>query len=80
MDSRKHARFTGGSARISRKVGGKFSVHDGYAEGRNLELIPDMKIVQTWRASDWPEGLYSNVTFELNETKIGTRSLSENLF
>ncbi|VVC03582.1 Uncharacterised protein [Candidatus Burarchaeum australiense] len=33
MDSEKHSRFTGGKAKISREVGGKFSAYDGYAEG-----------------------------------------------
>lgn len=73
MDSAKHAEFTGGEAKISRKVGGKFTAYDGYAEGKNLELVPDEKIVQSWRASDWPEGHYSMVTFELAKTKTGTR-------
>ncbi len=67
MDAKKHATFTGGKAVISRKVGGKFSVFDGYAEGKNIELITDKKIVQTWRAGDWPEGHYSQVTFLLEE-------------
>ena len=52
MDSKKHAKFTGDKATISRKVGGKFSVFDGYGEGTNIELIPDSKIVQNWRAGD----------------------------
>ncbi|MBI2908949.1 MAG: SRPBCC domain-containing protein [Chloroflexi bacterium] len=73
MDSRKHTKFTGGKARISRKVGGRFTVYDGYAEGTNLELIPDEKIVQTWRASDWQEGHYSKVTFVLEPFGGGTR-------
>jgi activator of HSP90 ATPase len=73
MDSKKHAKFTGDRASISRKVGGKFSVFDSYSEGTNLELVPDKKIVQTWRASDWQEGHYSKVTFLLNETVGGTR-------
>ena len=73
MDSKKHARFTGGKASISRKVGGKFSVFDGYSEGTNLELIPDKKIVQSWRASDWEEGHYSRATFSLKEVENGTR-------
>jgi len=73
MDSKKHAQFTGGKASISRQVGGKFSTYDGYAEGVNLELVPDEKIVQTWRASDWPEGNYSRVTFSLKEVAGGTR-------
>ena len=65
LDSRQHSRFTGSEAKISRQVGGKFTAYDGYAEGVNLELVPDEKIVQTWRASDWPEGHYSQVTFAL---------------
>ncbi|MBI2850789.1 MAG: SRPBCC domain-containing protein [Chloroflexi bacterium] len=73
MDSRKHSKFTGGKASISRKVGGKFSAYDGSLEGVNLELVPDEKIVQTWRASDWPAGHYSRVTFSLKEVKGGTR-------
>ena len=73
MDSKKHSQFTGGKATISRKVGGKFSAYDGYAEGVNLELAPDEKIVQTWRASDWPAGYYSRVTFAIKEVKSGTR-------
>jgi activator of HSP90 ATPase len=73
MDSKKHAKFTGGKATISREVGGKFSTYDGYAEGVNQELVPDKKIVQTWRAEDWPEGHYSRVTFSLNKAEGGTR-------
>lgn len=73
MDSRKHARFTGGKASISREVGGKFTAYDGYIDGVNLELVPDQKIVQSWRASDWPEKHYSTVTFALKELNSGTR-------
>lgn len=72
MDSRTHSRFTGSSARISPRVGGRFTAYDGYAEGRNLELIPGRKIVQSWRASDWPEGQYSTATFAL--ARAGTRT------
>lgn len=73
MDSRTHSQFTGSPARISPRVGGRFTAYDGYAEGRNLELIPGRKIVQSWRASDWPEGHYSTVTFALARTGAGTR-------
>lgn len=73
MDSKKHARFTGGKASISRKVGGKFTVFDSYAEGVNLEIVPDEKIVQSWRANDWPSGVYSKVTFSIKVVKGGAR-------
>ena len=72
MDSRKHARFTGAKASITRKVGGKFTAYDGYIEGINLSLAPDKKIVQSWRGSDWPEGHYSRATFSLKKVKNGT--------
>ena len=74
MDSKKHAEFTHSPAIIDRKVGGEFSTFDGWASGTTLELIPDKKIVQKWRAADWPQGYYSTVTFELSaegqETKL----------
>jgi activator of HSP90 ATPase len=73
MDSRKHSRFTGGKASISRKEGGKFSVYDGYATGINLALKENKQIVQSWRASDWPEGHESKATFTLAKVKGGTR-------
>ena len=73
MDSRKHARFTGETASISRKVGGKFTAYGGYISGVNLELVPDKKIGQSWRGSDWPEGHFSRVTFSLKEVRGGTR-------
>ncbi len=73
MDEKKHAAFTGGEAKISRKAGGKFSIYRGDIEGKNLELIPDQKIVQTWRYSDWPEGHYSTATFVLKATEKGSQ-------
>ena len=73
MDSAKHSQFTGGKAVMGRGVGDKFTAFDGYSEGVNVELVPDKKIVQTWRASDWPEGHYSRATFLLEESGGGTR-------
>jgi len=73
MDSRKHAKFTGDQANISRKVGGKISAYGDYITGTNLELVPDQKIVQAWHAADWPDGHISRVTFRLMPVKGGTR-------
>lgn len=75
MDSRKHSKLAGGGAcSISRKVGGKFSISDGYITGENLELVPDKRIVQHWKAQEdcWPSDHYSKVTFLLRPTKGGT--------
>ena len=73
MDSAEHARFTGAEASISREVGGAFTAYGGALTGTNIELAPDAKIVQSWRASDWPEGHYSTVTYLLEEADGGTR-------
>jgi activator of HSP90 ATPase len=73
MDSKKHAAFTGSAAEISREVGGEYIAYDGYITGKNIELVPDKKIVQSWRAVDWEEGYFSRVTFEFTSVPEGTR-------
>ena len=73
MNSKKHSHFTNASAKISQKIGGKISAYDGYIEGKNTEIVPDKKIVQKWRGSDWPEGHYSTATFELRKVASGTQ-------
>jgi len=72
MDSKKHSVLAGDVARISRKAGGKFTVGD-YIEGVNLEIVPDEKIVQTWRYNDWPRGHYSRATFSFKAAPGGTK-------
>ena len=73
MDPVKHAGFTGSAVNMSRRVGYKFSVYGGEIEGVNLDLVPDQKIVQSWRYGNWPAGHYSRVTFLLKEVPGGTR-------
>ena len=75
MDSDKHSRFTGAKASISREVGGDFTAYDGALSGTMLELVPDAKIVQTWRGSDegWVPGHYSTATFSLKAVDGGTQ-------
>lgn len=73
MDSKQHAAFTGDTASISRKVGGRISAWGGYISGKNLELVANKKIVQSWRASDWPQGALSTVTFTLTKSGQGCK-------
>jgi uncharacterized protein YndB with AHSA1/START domain len=75
MTTRGHAGFTGAKARISPKIGGKFSAWDGYIHGTNLELVRGKKIVQAWVPTEetWPEGHESIVRFQLSRTATGTR-------
>lgn len=67
MDAKQHAAFTGDEATISTEVGGSFSTYGGYSTGKNVELIPGKRIVQTWRAADWPEGVESTATFDFEQ-------------
>lgn len=73
MDSKKHSEITGDTAKISLRRGGQFSTFSGYATGQNLELVEDKKIVQSWRASNWPEGHFSKVSIELKKMANGTQ-------
>jgi activator of HSP90 ATPase len=54
-------------------VGGAIMAYDNYISGKNIELTPDQKIVQDWRAVDWPEGYTSRITFEFTAIPGGTR-------
>jgi uncharacterized protein YndB with AHSA1/START domain len=60
-------------AEISREVGGPFSLFGGYITGRHVELVPNERIVQAWRAGAWPAGIYSIARFDLVEQGSGTR-------
>ncbi len=61
------------SAEISREVGGAFALFGEYITGRHVELVPDQRIVQAWRAGNWAPGVYSIARFELVEQGSGTR-------
>lgn len=53
MSSRGHTRMTGSPAVIEDQTGTEFTAWDGYIRGRNLELVKDEKIVQSWRTTDF---------------------------
>lgn len=74
MDSKKHSKLTEGKAKISREIGGNFSVWEGTISGKNVELIQDQKLVQTWRSDgeNWPKGYYSKITLTLESVDEGT--------
>ena len=58
---------------ISREAGGAFSLFGGYVTGRHIELVPNERIVQAWRAGSWDPGIYSIARFELVEQGSGTK-------
>ena len=72
MDSRQHQAFTGAPAKIDADVGGRFTAWGPRLSGVNVELLKDKRIVQAWRAENWPAGHYSIATFDLKRVGSGT--------
>jgi activator of HSP90 ATPase len=72
LDSKQFAACTGMPAEIDPKAGGAFSTFGGLVVGRNIELIPNQRIVQAWRPTHWDPGVYSIVKFELKPQPFGT--------
>jgi uncharacterized protein YndB with AHSA1/START domain len=58
---------------IDARPGGAFALFGGYISGRNLELVPNARLVQAWRAGNWPPGLYSIAEIALFTNGSGTR-------
>jgi uncharacterized protein YndB with AHSA1/START domain len=74
LNAEQFSQRTGGApSNIDRTEGGSFSVFGGHVTGRNVELVPDQRIVQAWRAKTWAPGVYSIVQFELRPDGTGTR-------
>src|ERR1700682_4399446 len=55
LDSLAHSEMTGGEAIMSDEVGAEVAAWDGYITGRNLELVPGKRIVQSWRTSEFTD-------------------------
>jgi uncharacterized protein YndB with AHSA1/START domain len=53
--------------------GGAFSFFGGYISGRNIELVPNERIIQAWRAGNWTPGIYSIAKFDLVEQGSDTK-------
>ena len=55
LDSDEHANMTGDTARVSAVAGEPFEAGGGYIQGRNLELEPGKRILQSWRTSEFED-------------------------
>lgn len=74
LDSETHCEMTGAPALIAAIVGAPYTTWDGYICGETLDLVPDRRIVQSWRTSEFgDEDADSRVTIELEPTATGTR-------
>jgi activator of HSP90 ATPase len=72
-DTEQFRKLSGGMhTKISREAGGAFSLFGGAITGRQIELVPDERIVQAWR-SEWAPGDYSIARFILQEQASDTK-------
>ena len=55
LNSIAHTKMTGGTALASNNIGDNFSAWDGYIKGRNLDLEPYKRILQSWRTLQFEE-------------------------
>ena len=55
LDSDGHSKMTGSPAHATSNVGDPFDAWDGYISGKNLELEPSKRIVQSWRGSSYKD-------------------------
>jgi len=72
LDAKQFSALTMDSAEIQPQAGAPFKLFGGRIEGRNIELVPNRRIVQAWRPSNWAAGVYSIVKFELVARGSGT--------
>jgi activator of HSP90 ATPase len=75
LSSQGHAGITGGQpAQISAQEGAEFTVWNGYITGRNLQLEPGRRIVQSWRTTKFtPADPDSRIEVLLEPAAGGTR-------
>ena len=65
LDPKLFAAMTGLPAEIDSTPGRAFSLFSKQIEGRIVELVPSLRIVQAWRPAHWEPGVYSIVRFAL---------------
>jgi len=69
--------LSGMSGRPGRVEGEEFSAFNGNVTGRQVEMVPDARVVQAWRFPRWEAGVYSIVHFTLTAVDGGTRLVIE---
>jgi uncharacterized protein YndB with AHSA1/START domain len=55
LDSDGHTKMNGSPAHATAGIGDTFDAWDGYISGKNLELDPGKRIVQSWRGARYQE-------------------------
>ena len=74
LNSKEHSALSGSKAVIRARVGAKYTAWDNYISGKNLELQPGRKIVQSWRTTEFPDDSPdSRIEIRLSPHAKGTR-------
>jgi uncharacterized protein YndB with AHSA1/START domain len=76
-NSDKFAAATGRPAKIGTVEGADFSIFGDFVSGKQMELIPGQRIVQSWRFAAWAPGVYSRVQLSLSREGKGTKLVLE---
>jgi len=71
--------WSGYKAEMSTEAGSEFSLWEGEITGRNLEFIPDQKIVQEWDFEGSPERSIVTITLTKNKGGCSVQVLHENV-
>lgn len=58
---------------IKAEAGSAFALFGGYVTGRQIEIVPNQRIVQAWRSGSWDAGSYSIAKFELVDQDSRTK-------
>jgi len=76
LDSKEHSNMTGSEAICSNQEGGEFSAWEGYITGKNIQIIQNKKIVQSWRTSDFRDNdENSELIIDIQEREEGCELL-----
>ena len=74
LDSDMHAEMIGSSAEIDPSINVEFKIWDNYISGRTIEIIPNKKIVQKWRTTEFSKTSKDSILeLEFTETMGSTK-------
>jgi len=82
LDGEQHAAMTGVPATGAAIIGSTFTAHGDYITGKNIELVPFSKIVQSWRTTEFEDDEDDSVltiTFEAKDQNTLVTLIHSNL-
>jgi activator of HSP90 ATPase len=82
LNNEMHSKIIGLPVSISRKEGKSFKTFDGAILGKNLHIVPNRLIVQSWRGINWTKECLDSIlilTFSNNENEAQIELLHTNI-